>query len=58
MHQSLFPHIAGLDPFDKGPYESDGEAYTVNPAGASIRSGVGYARGGASERASCGLRQH
>ena len=50
MHQSLFPHIAGLDPFDKGPYESDGEAYTVNPAGASIRSGVGYARGGASER--------
>ncbi|MFW9968960.1 MAG: penicillin acylase family protein [Candidatus Odinarchaeota archaeon] len=50
MHQYLFPHIAGLDPFNRGPYEGDGEGYTVNPSGASIRSGIGYARGGASER--------
>ncbi|MFX0142566.1 MAG: penicillin acylase family protein [Candidatus Hodarchaeota archaeon] len=50
IHQLLYPHIAGLDPFDKGPYEGDGEGYTVNPSGASIRNGVGYARSGASER--------
>lgn len=50
MHQYLYPHIAGLESFDKGPYEGDGEGYTVNPSGASIRSGVGYARSGASER--------
>ncbi|MHA2128960.1 MAG: penicillin acylase family protein [Promethearchaeota archaeon] len=51
LHQLLFPHLApGLDSFNKGPYEGDGEGYTVNPAGANIRNGVGYARGGASER--------
>ena len=50
MHQYLYPHIAGLESFDKGPFEGDGEGYTVNPSGSSIRGGVGYARSGASER--------
>jgi penicillin amidase len=50
MHKLHFPHIGQLDPFDEGPFEGDGEGYTVNPSGASIRGGVGYARSGASER--------
>ncbi|MFX1501855.1 MAG: penicillin acylase family protein [Promethearchaeota archaeon] len=51
MHQLLFPHLLpGFDSFNRGPYEGDGEAYTVNPSGVSIRDGIGYARGGASER--------
>ncbi len=51
MHQLLFPHLLpGFDSFTRGPYEGDGERNTVNPSGVSIRSGVGYARSGASER--------
>lgn len=51
IHQLLFSHIVpGFESFNKGPYEGDGEGFTVNPAGANIRNGVGYARGGASER--------
>ena len=33
-----------------GPYEADGEGYTINPSGVNIDSGTGYARGGPSER--------
>ncbi len=51
MHKLVFPHIVpAFESLNRGPYEGDGESYTVNPAGASIRRGVGYARGGASER--------
>lgn len=51
MHQLLFPHLLpGFDSFSKGPYEGDGEAHTVNPSAVSIRDGIGYARGGSSER--------
>jgi penicillin amidase len=49
LHQLDFPHFA-LDSLDVGPFEGDGEGYTVNPSGVSIRNGVGYARSGASER--------
>ncbi len=51
IHQDYFVQIApGLDSLSIGPFEADGEGYTVNPSGANIRNGVGYARGGASER--------
>ncbi|NVM38551.1 MAG: penicillin acylase family protein, partial [Candidatus Lokiarchaeota archaeon] len=50
MHQLLFPHLLPFDSFDRGPYEGDGEGNTVNPSGVSIRSGIGYARSGPSER--------
>ncbi|MFX1364127.1 MAG: penicillin acylase family protein [Promethearchaeota archaeon] len=51
MHQLLFPHLLpGFDSLNRGPYEGDGEGYTVNPSGVSIRDGIGYARWGASER--------
>ncbi len=49
IHQLDFPHFV-FESLDIGPFEGDGEGYTVNPAGVSIRNGVGYARGGASER--------
>jgi len=49
IHQLDFPHLV-FESLDVGPFEGDGEGYTVNPAGVSIRNGVGYARGGASER--------
>ncbi len=49
IHQLDFPHLV-FESLDIGPFEGDGEGYTVNPAGVSIRNGVGYARGGASER--------
>ena len=51
IHKYLFAHIVpGFDSLNKGPYEGDGEGYTVTPSGVSLRIGVGYARGGASER--------
>ena len=51
MHKLLFAHLLpGFDSFTRGPYEGDGEGYTVSPSGASLSSGVGYARWGASER--------
>ncbi|MFX1569258.1 MAG: penicillin acylase family protein [Promethearchaeota archaeon] len=49
LHKLIFPHLV-FESFDIGPFEGDGEGYTVNPSGVSIRNGVGYARGGASER--------
>jgi len=50
LHQLYFPSLTQLDPLSKGPYEADGEGYTINPAGVNIDNGVGIARGGASER--------
>jgi len=50
LHQLYFTSLTQLDPLSKGPYESDGEGYTINPAGVNIDNGVGIARGGASER--------
>ena len=50
MHQLEFPHILGLESFGKGPYEGDGEGYTVNPSRVNIEEGPDTATGGASER--------
>ena len=51
IHQYSFPHIVpGFDSLNKGPFEGDGEGYTINPSRVSIRDGLGLARGGASER--------
>ncbi|MFX1410183.1 MAG: penicillin acylase family protein [Promethearchaeota archaeon] len=51
IHKLLFPHIVpGFDSLNKGPFEGDGEGYTVNPSRVSIQDGLGLARGGASER--------
>ncbi|MBN1802894.1 MAG: penicillin acylase family protein [Candidatus Lokiarchaeota archaeon] len=53
LHRLEFLHIApGLDALGKGPFEGDGEQYTVNPSYISINSLglVSTARFGASER--------
>jgi len=50
LHQLYFTSLTQLDFLSKGPYEADGEGYTINPSGVNIKNGVGYARGGASER--------
>ncbi len=50
FHQLYYPSLTGLDSLSKGPYEADGEGFTVNPSRVNIRSGIGYATGGASER--------
>ena len=50
IHKTYFPHLTGLAPLSKGPYPGNGEGFTINPAGANIRNGVGYAQHGASER--------
>jgi penicillin amidase len=50
IHKLLFPHLTGLEPLSKGPYPGDGEGFTINPAGANIRNGIGSAQHGASER--------
>ncbi|GAG34989.1 unnamed protein product, partial [marine sediment metagenome] len=50
LHQLYFTSLTQLDFLSKGPYEADGEGYTINPSGVNIDEGVGYARGGASER--------
>jgi penicillin amidase len=50
IHEIYFPHLTGLASLSKGPYPGDGEGFTINPAGANIRTGVGYAQHGPSER--------
>jgi penicillin amidase len=50
IHQIYFGHITGLNVLSKGPYPYDGEGRTVMPSNVNIRSGVGIATGGASER--------
>ncbi|MHA1460019.1 MAG: penicillin acylase family protein [Promethearchaeota archaeon] len=50
IHQLYFTSLTQLDFLSRGPYEADGEGYTINPSGVNIDNGVGYARGGASER--------
>ncbi|MFX1572705.1 MAG: penicillin acylase family protein [Promethearchaeota archaeon] len=51
IHKLLFPSLVpGFDSLTIGPFDGDGSGYTVNPAGANIEDGVGYALGGASER--------
>jgi penicillin amidase len=50
LHQLYFTSLTQLDFLSKGPYEADGEGYTINPSGVNIDNGLGYARSGASER--------
>ncbi|MFW9827854.1 MAG: penicillin acylase family protein [Candidatus Thorarchaeota archaeon] len=50
IHQVYFEHLTFLEPLSVGPYPYDGEGRTVMPSNVNIRSGVGIARGGASER--------
>ena len=50
IHKIYFEHLIQLPSLSKGPYPGDGEGFTINPAGANIRNGVGYAQHGASER--------
>jgi penicillin amidase len=50
IHQVYFAHLTELEPFSKGPYPYSGEGRTVMPSHVNIRSGIGIARGGASER--------
>ncbi|MHA1467020.1 MAG: penicillin acylase family protein [Promethearchaeota archaeon] len=50
LHKAYFPHLTGLEALSKGPYEADGEGYTVNPSRVDISEGEGRATGGASER--------
>ncbi len=50
IHKYMFRHITGLTALSKGPYDGDGEGYTVNPSPANIRNGVGYSGGGAAHR--------
>lgn len=50
IHKTYFEHLLGLETFSKGPYEADGEAYTVNPTWVDTNKGELRATGGASER--------
>ena len=52
LHKLYFTSLTQLDPFSKGPYEADGEGYTINPAGVNLDNmeDISVARGGASER--------
>jgi len=50
LHKAYFPHLMGIEALSKGPYEADGEGYTVNPSWVDISEGEGRATGGASER--------
>ncbi|MFX0000339.1 MAG: penicillin acylase family protein [Candidatus Hodarchaeota archaeon] len=50
IHKYYFTSITYLDALSKGPYDGDGEGYTVHPSGANIRDGVGYSGGGAAHR--------
>jgi penicillin amidase len=50
FHQLYFSSLTGLDSLSKGPYEADGEGFTVNPSRVNLRSDESYATGGASER--------
>jgi len=46
IHKIYFGHITGMTAFSKGPYDGDGEGFTVNPARVDLSSGVGLARVG------------
>ncbi|TFG23985.1 MAG: penicillin acylase family protein [Promethearchaeota archaeon] len=50
LHKGYFEHLLEIETFSKGPYELDGEGYTVNPSWVDISDGEGRAGGGASER--------
>jgi len=52
IHKLIFEHISGssFSTLGKGPFEGDGEGYTVNPSWVDISEGEGRAYGGASER--------
>lgn len=50
LHQLYFTSLTYLDALSKGPFEADGEGYTITPSRVNIRSGTGYAMGGSSER--------
>jgi penicillin amidase len=50
LHKSYFAHLTGLEALSIGPFETDGEGYTVNPSRVDISDGEGRATGGASER--------
>ena len=50
LHKTYFAHLIGLEALSIGPFEADGEGYTVNPSRVDISEGEGRAIGGASER--------
>ena len=54
VHKLEFPHLSGssFSTLGAGPYEGDGEGYTVNPSYANIRNmnSASTAKGGASQR--------
>jgi penicillin amidase len=50
IHKVYFAHLTGLEALSIGPFEADGEGYTVNPSRVDISQGEGWATGGASER--------
>jgi acyl-homoserine lactone acylase PvdQ len=50
LHKVYFAHLTGLEALSVGPFEADGEGYTVNPSRVDINEGEGRATGGASER--------
>ncbi len=50
VHKLYFTHLSGLGALSKGPYEGDGEGYTVTLSGVNLGSRISYARGGSSER--------
>lgn len=50
IHTVYYGHLTGLEALSVGPFEWSGSGHCVTPSGVSIRSGVGRARSGASER--------
>ncbi|MHA1193757.1 MAG: penicillin acylase family protein [Promethearchaeota archaeon] len=52
LHQIYFTSFTQLDPLSRGPYEADGEGYTINPSYANLNNlnNIGRGRGGSSER--------
>jgi len=50
IHTVYYGHLTGLEALSVGPFEWSGSGHCVTPSGVSIRTGVGTARGGASER--------
>jgi acyl-homoserine lactone acylase PvdQ len=50
IHKYYFRSLTYLDALSKGPYDGDGEGYTVHPSPVNIRNGVGYSGGGAAHR--------
>lgn len=50
IHKHYFRHLTGLPALSIGPFDGDGERFTLTPSGANIREGVGLSLGGAAHR--------